>query len=171
MPPLLPNERHASTDGRQRGEVGHSIPDSDDSEHEQVKFIEDYPKLNKSAKPIKPVTKRPPRHKQKKLFATKEHMISLIEKVCSAHDAVIQQKRGQEGEALKRQAQRNETIKARKGKREEKLEKVKDRLRNKKGGRHAKNGGKDDARKDQKDDQPKKDYRGHKKKKRVSFRE
>ena len=45
--------------------------------------------------------KRPQRLKQKKIFATKEHMISLIDQVCSVQDAVIQQKREQEGVTLK----------------------------------------------------------------------
>lgn len=172
MSPSLPNERDSRVDRGERRSVKHSAPDSDDSEHEQVEFTEDFPTSNKTLKTIKPAMKRPQRLKHKKTFATKEHMISLIDQVCSAQDAVIQQKREREGVTLKIQTQRKETYKAKKNKKEAKLEKIKDKLRNKKGGRHAKHKDGDSTNKEEeKDIQPKKDYRGHKKKKRVSFKE
>lgn len=155
---------------REERRVEQSTFDSDDSEHEQVEFTEDLPLSNKTLKPIKSVMKRPQRLKQKKIFATKEHMISLIDQVCSTQDAVIQQKREQEGLTLKIQTQKKEANKARKSKKEAKLEKIKDKLRSKKGSRHAKHSDGDSAKKEEKDLQPKKDYRGHKKK-RVSFKE
>ena len=65
-------------------------------------------------------------------------MISLIERVCSAQDAVIQQKRAQEGESLKMKVQKREANQARKSKKEAKLERIKNRLRDKKESGHAK---------------------------------
>ena len=126
---LPPPTEQDSRDDCQMARMNGPAPDSDDSEHEQVEFTDDFPKSSKTPKNARPVVRRPPRHKQRKQFATKEQMISLIERVCSAQDAVVQQKRAQEGESLKRQLQKKEATQAKKSKKEAKLERVKDRLR------------------------------------------
>ena len=48
LPPLSKSETLET--GQEEKRVKHSIPDSDDSEHEQVEFIEDFPKSGKTLK-------------------------------------------------------------------------------------------------------------------------
>lgn len=166
MLPLPPTEQDSKDDREGGGGANHLVSDSDNSEHEQVEFTDNFSRSSNSLHPKRTSAKRSPHRKQKKQFATKEKMLSLVEQVCSAQDAVIQQKRAQEGESLRMKVQKREANQARKSRKEAKLEGIKTRLRDKKGSGHAKNNSKKEDK-----EEPKKDYRGYKNKKRVTFKE
>lgn len=120
--------------------------DSDDTEHEEVAFDDSLPapaapNSTTSVRKAKPIRTARPK-KGKKFMTNPSAMHTLIDLVNRSLETRIREKRDLEGEALKRAAQRAESVRKRKEGKREKLEKMKDRLRQKtKGGR-----GKDSAR-------------------------
>ncbi len=76
-------------------------------------------------------TVRPMKVKAKKgkIFVSKDRMLSLIESVNTTQDAKIKEKLDRDVSFMKRSSDIEESIKARKEKKDERLEKIKDHLR------------------------------------------
>jgi hypothetical protein len=73
--------------------------------------------------------KKQPRKKKGKVFASKDSMLALIEKVNLDQDEKIKEKVDRDLEYMKRQAAVNEASKNRKAKKEQRLTKIKENLR------------------------------------------